>query len=230
MAEQVSKAILRNGGPLFVPNRFCRVSILNWLKRIHAWTGFWGALIFLMMGISGFFLNHRDVLKIETGKPIEVSAMDIAVPPGSITNPEALGAWAKKELNLRSEPRPPREKPGSKAPASFLGKARDEAKTWAMEFNHPDGQVKVSYVPGAASVAVKQTSQNPINIIKNLHKGVGAGAAWVLFLDTIAGALIAMALTGILLWTRLHGTRLLAAGIIGACAAFATTAVWPFML
>ena len=40
----------------------------------------------------------------------------------------------------------------------------------------------------------------------------GMGVAWILLADTIAGSLIILALSGILLWTRLHGPRLLAAG------------------
>jgi hypothetical protein len=33
--------------------------------------------------------------------------------------------------------------------------------------------------------------------------------------DTLAGALLELAITGTLLWSRLHGPRLLAAGLIG---------------
>ena len=57
---------LNQSGLLFVPKSWQRVKIINWLKRIHAWAGFWGALLFLLMGTSGFLLNHRDKLKIDT--------------------------------------------------------------------------------------------------------------------------------------------------------------------
>jgi hypothetical protein len=56
------------------------------------------------------------------------------------------------------------------------------------------------------------------------------GLAWVLFIDTIAGALVAMSLTGFLLWTRLHGSRLLAGGIMLASLMFAASAAGPYML
>jgi hypothetical protein len=39
------------------------------------------------------------------------------------------------------------------------------------------------------------------------------GIGWVLLADTLAGGLIVLSLTGILLWTRLHGGRLAAAGL-----------------
>ena len=43
--------------------------------------------------------------------------------------------------------------------------------------------------------------------------GTGANVAWVLLVDTLAGGLIVMSLTGMLLWSRLHGTRLTALAI-----------------
>lgn len=61
-----------------------------------------------------------------------------------------------------------------------------------------------------------------------MHKGSGLGVAWVLLIDTIAGALIAMSITGVLLWSRLHGPRLLAAALAGGCIAAAFVTTMPF--
>lgn len=226
---------MNQSGLLFMPKRWQRTDVLRWLKRTHAWTGFWGAMIFLLLGTSGFLLNHRNTMKIETGEPVEVSAMDIAVPAGSIADEEALGRWAQRELGLESEPRPPRGGGGERggegrAPKSFLGQPRPEAESWSLNFNHPNGRVTVEHVSGSASVSVKQEAQTPLGFIKNLHKGSGLGVAWVLFIDTIAGALIVMSLTGFLLWTRLHGSRLAAGGIVAASLGVAVWAVWPSLL
>lgn len=229
---------LNQSGLLFFPHKWQRAHVVRWLKRVHAWTGFWGAILFLLLGLSGVLLNHRDILKIETGEPVEVSAMDIAVPAGSITDEKALGVWAKKEFNLQTEARPPRDggkgkggkgkdKPAAK---SFLGQERPEAEKWELNFNHVNGRVTVEHVKGSGSVAVKQTSQNLLGFMKNLHKGSGVGVAWVLFMDTIAGALIAMAITGFLLWSRLHGGRLLAGSLLIGSTALGTWALWPFLL
>lgn len=224
-------------GLLFVPREWQRGAAVRWLKRTHAWTGFWAALLFLMLGTSGILLNHRSIWKIETGEPIEVSAMDIAVPAGSIKDEAALGKWAQAEFSLQSEPRPPRgkgpgkgEKSDQKSAKRFLGRERSEAEKWELSFNHPNGRLTVEHVKGSASVSVKQSSQNLWGFLKNLHKGSGVGLVWVLFMDTIAGALVAMSITGFLLWTRLHGTRLLAGAIMAGSLAVATTALWPFLL
>jgi uncharacterized protein len=224
----VGLAKLNQSGLLFAPARWQRAGAVRWLKRIHAWTGLWGALLFLMLGISGVLLNHRNILKIETGEPTEVSAMDVAVSPGLITDEKALGLWAKREFNLPTEPRTPKkEESGKKA---FLGKPRTEAPKWSQQFTHSNGRVTVDYIPGSTSVAVRQEATNALSLIKNLHKGTGVGVAWVLFMDSIAGALIAMSLTGFLLWTRLHGPRLLASALTLGSLAAAGMAVWPYLL
>lgn len=225
---------LNQSGLLFFPSKWQRGHVIRWLKRIHAWTGFWGATLFLMLGISGVLLNHRDILKIETGEPVEVSAMNIAVPAGSIKDEKALGVWAKNEFNLETEARPPRGEggkgKGKPEAKSFLGKERPEAEKWELNFNHVNGRITVEHVKGSASVAVKQTRQNLLGFLKNLHKGSGVGVAWILFMDTIAGALVAMAITGFLLWSRLHGGRLLAGSLLIGSTVLGTWAVWPFLL
>lgn len=215
-------------GLFFLPRTWQRAALIRWLKRVHAWTGFWGALLFLLMGTSGFLLNHRGILKIDTGEPVEVSAMDIAVRSNQFSNADAMAKWAKIELGMTTEAKPPRQdgppKPGKR---EFLGKPHDEAKKWTRVFTLADGRVTVDYVPGSTSVAVKHEALGLLSTIKNLHKGAGLGMFWVLFLDTIAGALIAMSLTGFLLWTRLHGSRLLAGAIVGTSLALALAAILP---
>lgn len=221
---------LNQSGLLFFPKRWQRATAVNWLKRIHAWTGFWGALLFLLMGSSGFLLNHRDTLKIDTGKPIEVSAMDVAVAPGAIRDAEGLGVWAKSALGLKGEARPPRAGPGEgKGNRRFMGRKLPEAEKWSRVFNMPDGRVTVDYVPGAAFVTAKREQAGLLNTMKNLHKGTGLSVVWVLFLDTIAGALVAMSLTGFLLWSRLHGSRLLAGAIVAASMGLAVAGVAPYI-
>lgn len=242
---------LNQSGLLFVPSKWQRAKFVRWLKRIHAWTGFWGAVLFLIMGISGTLLNHRSQWKIETGEPVEVSAMNIAVAPGLIADQDALGKWAAKEFNLKGEARPPRKEGGEgkggkgkggggkrgaeqkKAQPEterFMGKDRPKADKWELAFNAPNGRVTVEYVKGSTSVSVREEAQNIWGTIKNLHKGSGAGIAWILFIDTIGGALIAMSLTGFLLWSRLHGPRLLGGGLLIGSILAGTIAIWPYLL
>jgi hypothetical protein len=232
MGRTLNAPAFSQSGLLFVPSRWQRVAFLKWLKRTHAWTGFFGALLFFVLGLSGILLNHRAILKIDTGKPREVSALDVAVQPGLITDEKSLGAWARKEFNLAPEPRAPRREGGEAGndKARFLGGEHTVAPRWAQAFTHANGIVTVEYVPGSASVSVRQEAQNFMGFIKNLHKGSGLGAGWVLLMDAIGGALIVMALSGFLLWSRLHGPRLLAVGVVFASVALAVTTSWSWLI
>lgn len=274
------------GTLLFVPAALNRGAFIQWLKRIHAWTGFWGALAFLLLGTSGLLLNHRATLKIDTGEPREVSSVTLNVDPALITSPEDLGKWAQAEFGTSIEPRAPRAEggrgggggpprgeggpraegqraegqrpqgegregraeggqpaspPAANAPAaapaeaqgeraSFMGREVREAPVWRQSFNGPNGVLNVEYTPGANTVKATRTEQNMLGFLKNLHKGGGMSWVWVLFIDTMAGGLIAMSLTGALLWSRLHGPRLAALGIVGVSLGLALFAAWPTIL
>lgn len=214
-------------GPLlFVPVRWQRVAFLKWLKRVHAWTGLWGAMLFLGMGVSGLLLNHRVFLKIDTDAPREVSKLNVAVTPGRIGDAAALDAWVKATLGLPGEGYTPPPEPSG--PVSILGRRLPQAEKLTRVFLLVDGQVTVSTVPGSAAVSVTRDSVGVLAMLKNLHKGVGLGVVWVLLIDTIAGALITMSVTGALLWSRLHGPRIAAIILIFGSVSWGVVAASPY--
>lgn len=222
------------GTLLFLPRFANRTEVIQWLKRIHAWTGFWGALAFLLLGTSGLLLNHRSTLKIDTGAPREVMEASIAVDPALIASPEDLGKWAQSEFGTALEPRAPRnEAPparGGGERVQLMGKDVQEAVVWKQAFNGANGVLTVEYTPGSAAVKATKSEQNGWGVLKNMHKGSGMNWIWVLFIDTMAGGLIAMSLTGALLWSRLHGPRLAAVGIVTVSLLLAVFAAWPGMV
>lgn len=215
----------RTGPLLFVPVRWQRVVFLKWLKRVHAWTGLWGALLFLLLGTSGFLLNHRAILKIDTGAPREVSAIDVRVPIGSIDNEAALDSWAKTTLGVLGKGRTPI--PETRGAVAMLGRELPQADRLTRAFNLVDGRLTVSTVPGSAIVSVRRDSIGIPAMLKNLHLGTGLGVVWVLLIDTIAGALVTMSISGVLLWSRLHGRRLAAIGLATGSLTWALLAVLP---
>ncbi|MEE9273516.1 MAG: PepSY-associated TM helix domain-containing protein [Robiginitomaculum sp.] len=244
----MQKPRAKNGILLFLPAFMNRTHIIRWLKRIHAWTGFWGALTFLLLGVSGFLLNHRSILKIETGRPQEVMSITLNIDPTIITSPETLGAWAQKEFGTNIKPRAPRSRGSQPANIQKPDSKRDENKTpnngskrfmnrdvkpaiiWMQAFNAPNSILTVEYSPGSTIIKASKKAKNGWILIKNLHKGSGLGIVWVLFLDLMAGALIAMSLTGALLWSRLHGSRLIGIGIVLASVGLGLFAALPNFL
>jgi hypothetical protein len=79
----------------------------------------------------------------------------------------------------------------------------------------PDFDVSANYTQGNQFVEVKRTEHNFWGVMTRLHKGDGLGIGWILLVDTLAGALVMLCLTGFLLWSRLHGPRLAALALIG---------------
>ncbi len=205
----------RKGPLLFVPQKWQRRAVLVTLKRVHAWTGLWGAALFLLLGTSGVLLNHRSVLPIDVGGPVSVSSVVLPVDPGTIADEAALGEWAHRALGLSAavRPLPVPDTPAGPRAVRFLDRQLATAPVWARSFNLPNQKVTVTYTPGSPAVAAKVEALGVLAVMKNLHKGTGLGVLWVLLMDSIAGALIAMSLTGFLLWSRLHGSRLLAGGL-----------------
>ena len=39
-------------------------TVIRWVRKSHGWVGLWGAVLGLLFGFSGIWLNHRAVLKL----------------------------------------------------------------------------------------------------------------------------------------------------------------------
>lgn len=93
-----------------------------------------------------------------------------------------------------------------------------------MTFASPAESVAVDYWVGGDHVALKRTDNSALAWLTNLHKGVGMSIGWVLLVDTLAGALVLLSLTGVLLWTGLNKRRTIGAVlVIGSIAATVCT-------
>ena len=70
------------------------------------------------------------------------------------------------------------------------------------------------YWVGSGYVTVKRTGNTFLATLTNLHKGVGLSVGWVLLIDTLAGSIILLSLTGVLLWTQLNTRRTVGAVLV----------------
>jgi hypothetical protein len=197
------------GGFLFLPRRLTRSGFLKWLRRTHAWFGLWGAALGLLFGITGFLLNHRAVLKIPAAKMAE-SRIQLPLPTPAPDNAQALAALLQQALHVTQAPIIRIEE--SRPVPWRDGSVRQPAR-WQVNFATPKLMITAEYWAGDASVSVRQMEANLFAFLTRLHMGSGLGVGWILLADTFAGGIIVLALTGILLWTRLHGPRLAAAGL-----------------
>jgi uncharacterized protein len=196
-------------------NNARRGKILRVLRKIHGWLGLWGAVLGLLFGLSGFLLNHRAVLKIPAAQ-MEESEIQLEVPQPQPRNTREFVAFIKKSLDIQHDPiqRKPR-KDANPRDARFMGKDMKQPANLEVDFQLPQAGVHAEYVVGNQFATVKRQDANVWGFITRMHKGVGANAAWVLLADSIAGALMLLSITGVLLWTKMRGSRLVMSGLIG---------------
>lgn len=207
-------AAKKSGGHLFMPQRWHRPEVLKTLRRIHAWLGMWGAVMGLLFGASGLFLNHRTTLKIP-GVDYAKSQWQLQLPQPLPAKIGDLTAYLQQSLELSRKPDLQKVSPAG--PTPWRGATQPEH--WEIAFNDVHGSVRADYWLGNATVSVQRQDANFLATLTRLHKATGASAAWILLTDTLAGALIVLSITGLLLWTKLHGPRLLALGLAGSCLA-----------
>jgi hypothetical protein len=180
-----------------------RAAFLLWLRRVHAWVGLWGALLGFAFGATGIVMNHRAILPVPLKKFEQHS---IQLPLTAIPeNPQALAAQLQRELNFagkttRIRVEPPRT-------VAWGGREVRQPESWQIWFDAPQRAARADYWVGDRHVKVEHLDANFIAMLTRLHQAVGVNAVWVLLTDSIAGCLILLSITGVLLWTRLHPGR-----------------------
>jgi len=210
-------ALLDENHKGFLPAALRNGTFLKWLKRTHAWLGLWGATLGLLFGLSGFLLNHRTKLKINADAPVETT-VQVALPDTARADPKAFAQWFAGYAGLQARPHI-RAQPAKTV--IWNDRPVQNPAEWSVTIGRPDFDVSASYTQGNHFVEVRRSEHNLMGIITRLHKGDGLGIGWVLLVDTLAGALVMLCLTGFLLWSRLHGPRLAALGLLGTVLALA---------
>jgi len=75
---------------------------------------------------------------------------------------------------------------------------------------------------------VRTTENGFFATLTNLHKGVGMPVPWILLIDTLAGSLIFLSLSGVILWWETNRRRRLGIAIFGVSVAVTIgLALWP---
>lgn len=188
---------------------------VHWVRKTHGWIGLWGALLGLVFGLSGIWLNHRAVLKLPLNQQKSHAQMALADPPPS--TPEAMGQWLAPALGLSGPPNSVRIDPAKALPWAEKGAAQGEAprqpERWVFNFGGPHETVQVEYWKGNRSVGINTTQHGFIAALTNLHKGTGMTVPWILLVDTIAGSMVFLSISGVILWVQMNRRRAVGVGI-----------------
>jgi hypothetical protein len=182
-----------------------RANVIKWLRKVHGWVGLWGAVMGLLFGTTGFLLNHRaGPLKVSSGES-QVEQLQIPLPKGGLKSPMDMARWLSNELHIDGKPGKPRREPAH--PVAWGDKSAVQPEFWQVGIFGPALSVQAEYWLGNGYVSVKRTQNSFLTVMNNLHRGVGLSIGWVLLIDTFAGGIILLSLTGVLLWTELNKRR-----------------------
>lgn len=209
-----------------------RLAFVRWVRRTHGWFGLWGALLGLMAGTSGIWLNHRSVMKLELPDQQQASAR-IDLPDPRPETADAMAVWLQGVLKAdrpasnmrveRSRPVPWAERGGpersgperSGPEKSGEGRPAMQPERWTFAFGGPNKLMQVEYWLGNRSASVRTTQNGLIATLTNLHKGTTMPAPWILLIDTLAGAMIFLSISGVILWWETHRRRVAGIMIFG---------------
>lgn len=185
-----------------------RAVFLTWLRKTHLYVGLWGAALGLLFGVTGILLNHRAIMKIPVEKTV-LKTVQLPLPERDFGSPEEMAAWLQRELDFTSAA-PPVLKSQPARTVVWADRDVPQPERWTITLTRPERGVTAEYFAGNRFVKLDQVDATPIGTLTRLHMSIGVNAFWVLLSDTIAGGMILLSITGLLLWTQLHTARTLA--------------------
>jgi hypothetical protein len=183
---------------------------LKWLRKMHGWIGLWGAGLGLLFGVTGILQNHRAVMKIPAAQTQE-TVVQLPLPNPAPADAQAMSDWLQRELGLDRPATRVRSEPSK--PVAWGDKAVKQPARWSAIFSSPRSNIQVEYWVGNNFVSLKRNENNLAATLNNLHKGTGVGVGWILLADTLAGSIILLSITGIVLWISLNRRRAVGAAI-----------------
>jgi hypothetical protein len=197
--------------PLAASNlRSRKPTFLLWLRKTHGWIGLWGAALGLLFGTTGILQNHRAVMKIPAAQ-VQETMLQLPLPNPAPPNAKKMADWLQQELALDRAATRTRSEPSR--PVAWGDKALKQPERWSITFTAPRNNLQAEYWVGNNFVTVKRNDNNLFGTLNNLHKGVGVGIGWILLADTLAGSIILLSLTGVVMWTQLNRRRLIGSAI-----------------
>ncbi len=202
-----------------------RATAVRWLRKTHGWFGLWGAVMGLIFGVSGIWLNHRAVLKLPVAQARTNTQIALSDPLPA--TPEAMNAWLQQALKLpepanrvrveKAKPVAWAERPanGDSAHKDTAANPLMQPEQWTFNFGGATRQIQAEYWAGNRSVSIRQTDSGFLGTLMNLHKGTGMTLPWILLVDTLAGCLIFLSLSGLCLWVMTTKRRTVGWTIFG---------------
>ena len=207
-------AFKRRQGPRahpFLPRALHTQQFLRWLRRTHAWLGMAGAAAGVILGISGITLNHRA--NLSSRLPTDISVYQVEVPREGFGEQSEFERFVQTRLDIRGPATMPRGAVVRPAVVEVGSRLLDQPRHFEAYYASASEAINVSYINGNTYIDVEHTERGLLSTWNRLHLASASGTGWILIIDAFSGAMIVLSVTGILLWSRLTGPRLLAIGL-----------------
>lgn len=190
-------------------------NVIRWIRKSHGWVGLWGAVLGLLFGFSGIWLNHRNVLKLPVTQTR--SNAQLALPDPAPANVDEMRTWIQTTLGISGDANS--TKINAAKPVAWADKKSSlqlplmQPEHWVFTYGGPNEIIQAEYWRGNRSVGITTTANGVLATLNNLHKGTGMSVPWILLVDTLAGAMIFLSISGVLLWVQASRKRALGAAI-----------------
>ena len=200
-----------------------RLVFVRWLRQTHGWIGLWGAALGLLFGFTGIFLNHRNILKLPAAQTAETT-LQVALPDPAPADAQAMAAWLQRELAIERPASRVRSEPAR--PVPWGDRSVRQPARWTATFGTAAMNLQTEYWVGNSFVGVRRSEHNLVATLTNLHKGNAASVGWVLLVDTLAGSILLLSITGVLLWMMTRRRRTLGVLVVAGCLVAMTGFAW----
>ena len=146
-------------------------------------------------------------------------------PAPAPANADAMRAWIQTSLGITGSANS--LKINSAKPVAWADKNAPlqaplvQPEHWVFNFGGPNEIVQADYWVGNRSVGVTTTANGMLATLNNMHKGTGMSMPWILLVDTLAGSMIFLSISGELLWIQFNRRRAIGVAIFSVSATLA---------
>jgi len=84
---------------------------------------------------------------------------------------------------------------------------------WVFNFGGPNEIIQADYWRGNRSIGITATANGFLATLTNMHKGTGMSIPWILLVDTLAGSMIFLLISNVLLLVQTNRRRAVGAAI-----------------
>jgi hypothetical protein len=193
--------------------------ILHWNRTLHVYGTMLALILLIFFSFTGFVMNHSAWFSLDKFDTTEKTAQNpmpeaIAKGTGDATSRHAMDV----EVYLRMHE-------GARGERSNFDDREDSV---FMQFTGAGRKMEYTISRADGKIDEHFEIHGSLSLMSDLHRGIGTGAAWRLFIDATAIFLLFASLTGVILWISLPKRRTL--GIIALAASLILCGACWFLL